>query len=110
MSCRYDCLRLDRINADLIYVQISNGSSKIVKDKRICVTIGGDHSIAIGSINGISEIHSDLAVLWVDAHSDINTPDSTTTGNIHGMSMSFLLKELQSSVSKVPEFSWVTPR
>lgn len=81
-----------------------------MKDNRICLTLGGDHSIGIGTVHGVSEIHNDLAVLWVDAHCDINTTGTTPTGNMHGMSMAFLIKELQNRMKKLEEFSWVTPR
>jgi len=51
--------------------------------------LGGDHSMSIGSIAGIAahckSQNKRLGVIWVDAHSDINTPDSTPSGNIHGM-------------------------
>lgn len=51
--------------------------------------IGGDHSVAIGSIAGLSAAYRKqgkrLGVIWVDAHADMNTPNSTPSGNIHGM-------------------------
>lgn len=47
--------------------------------------IGGDHSVGIGSISGASKHFKELAVIWVDAHGDINTPDSSPSGNFHGM-------------------------
>lgn len=46
---------------------------------------GGDHSIAIGSLAGVSRHNANLAVIWIDAHADINTFDTSPTGNIHGM-------------------------
>ena len=49
--------------------------------------LGGDHSIAIGSIAGLARKHSRLGVLWIDAHSDLNTPDTSPSGNAHGMSL-----------------------
>lgn len=80
-----------------------------MRDGRIPITLGGDHSIAIGTIHGVSEvIQEPLAVLWVDAHTDINTASTTGSGNLHGMSVSFLLKELEKH--SLPEFSWVIPR
>ena len=54
------------------------------------INIGGDHSVAIGSINGILEHNPNTAILWIDAHADINTLESSTTGNIHGMPVAFL--------------------
>jgi len=51
--------------------------------------IGGDHSVAIGSIAGLAAAYKEqgkrLGVIWVDAHADMNTPSSTPSGNIHGM-------------------------
>ncbi|NIG58989.1 arginase-1 isoform X1 [Pontoporia blainvillei] len=65
--------------------------------------------LAIGSISGHARVHPDLCVIWVDAHTDINTPLTTTTGNLHGQPVSFLLKELKGKIPDVPGFSWVTP-
>jgi arginase len=47
--------------------------------------IGGDHCLGMGSIAGASKHFNELAVIWIDAHGDINTPDSSPTCNIHGM-------------------------
>ncbi|MEZ5337974.1 MAG: arginase [bacterium] len=59
------------------------------------IALGGDHSMAIGSIAGIAshcrERNLRLGVLWVDAHADINTPETTPSGNIHGMPMAVSL-------------------
>lgn len=53
------------------------------------IVIGGDHSIAIGTIAGVSEFHrkknDQIGIIWVDAHADMNSPKSSPTGNIHGM-------------------------
>ncbi|MFO7925869.1 MAG: arginase [Halobacteriota archaeon] len=52
--------------------------------------LGGDHSIAIGSVNGASK-ERDVGVLWIDAHGDFNTPETTLSGNIHGMPVAAML-------------------
>ena len=49
------------------------------------LVLGGDHSIAIGTLSGISERHKNLGVIWYDAHADMNTSDTSPSGNIHGM-------------------------
>ena len=59
------------------------------------LTLGGDHSIAIGTLSGMSRairerLNKDLAVIWVDAHADINTPEQSASGNIHGMPLAYL--------------------
>ncbi|MBF8982057.1 arginase [Lutibacter sp. B2] len=50
--------------------------------------IGGDHSVGLGSISGASKIYNNLAVIWFDAHGDLNTYDTTFSGNVHGMPLS----------------------
>ena len=62
---------------------------------KLVLTLGGDHSIAIGTISGTAKairerLGRELAVIWVDAHADINTPETSESGNIHGMPVSFL--------------------
>ncbi|KAK4161635.1 putative arginase [Cladorrhinum sp. PSN259] len=65
------------------------------KEGRLVLTLGGDHSIAIGTIGGTAKairerLGREMAVIWVDAHADINTPETSGSGNIHGMPVSFL--------------------
>src|SRR3954469_10293768 len=59
--------------------------------------LGGDHSLSMGSVNGVArhwrEQGRELFVLWLDAHADYNTPATTITGNMHGMSGAFLCGE-----------------
>jgi len=59
------------------------------------LVLGGDHSLAVGSISGVSEFYrrhnQKIGVLWIDAHSDINTPDTSPSGNVHGMPLASLL-------------------
>jgi arginase len=52
--------------------------------------IGGDHTLAIGSIGGITAA-APAGMLWLDAHADFNTPETTISGNIHGMTLALLL-------------------
>ncbi len=67
----------------------------ILRDNETPIVIGGDHSIAIGSIAGVAsycrEREETMGVLWFDAHADMNTPETSPTGNIHGMPLSALL-------------------
>jgi arginase len=57
--------------------------------------LGGDHSVAAGSVSGVAEFYrrSDqkIGLLWIDAHSDINTPETSPSGNVHGMPLAALL-------------------
>lgn len=49
--------------------------------------LGGDHSLSIGSIAGIAKHYENLGVIWYDAHGDLNTDETSPSGNIHGMSL-----------------------
>jgi arginase len=63
--------------------------------RTIPITIGGDHSLAIGSIAGVSSYYRKLGqsygLVWFDAHGDINTPESSSSGNVHGMPLAVSL-------------------
>src|SRR5579859_5715042 len=54
------------------------------------LVIGGDHSIALGSITGAVKAHGSVGVVWIDAHADFNTDQTTPSGNIHGMPLAAL--------------------
>ncbi|KAE9392007.1 Ureohydrolase [Gymnopus androsaceus JB14] len=72
------------------------------KKGELPVTLGGDHSLAMGTISGTLDAHPNACVIWIDAHADINTSETTESGNIHGMPVSFLL----GLGDKVDEFAW----
>ncbi|KAF2968657.1 hypothetical protein GQX73_g4920 [Xylaria multiplex] len=82
------------------------------KEGRMVLTLGGDHSIAIGTVAGTAKairerLGREIAVIWVDAHADINTPETSDSGNIHGMPVAFatgLAKE-----EKPEYFGWLKP-
>jgi len=73
--------------------------------KAFTLTLGGDHSIAIGSIGGALLSRPELGVIWVDAHGDFNTPETSPSGNIHGMPLSFLSGLMQKY--SLPSFDWL---
>jgi arginase len=72
---------------------------EIIDEGNLPLVIGGDHSIALGTISGVSAAlreegasePPEFGVLWFDAHADINTPETSPTGNIHGMPVALLL-------------------
>lgn len=63
----------------------------IVGSGRFPLVLGGDHSLAIGTIAGLAEHYRELGLLWIDAHSDLNTEATSPSGNIHGMSLAVSL-------------------
>lgn len=78
---------------------------------RLTLTLGGDHSIAIGTIAGTARamretLNREMAVIWVDAHADINTPETSDSGNIHGMPVAFLTGLAKEE--KEEYFGWIT--
>jgi arginase len=62
-----------------------------LEEGRIPVVLGGDHSIALGTLGGLAARRGPGAVLWFDAHGDLNTPDTTPSGNVHGMPLAAAL-------------------
>lgn len=67
------------------------------------LNVGGDHGMALGTIHGLLMNRPDRVVVWADAHGDINTPESSPSGNFHGMPLSFLLNISQ----KREVFPWL---
>ena len=77
--------------------ETSKRAYAMAKSGAIPIFLGGDHSLSMGSVNGVARHwHAqkrELFVLWLDAHADYNTPATTITGNMHGMSGAFLCGE-----------------
>ena len=55
------------------------------------LVLGGDHSVALGTLGGLASLHGPGGVLWLDAHGDLNTPETTPSGNVHGMPLAAAL-------------------
>ncbi|XP_060030755.1 arginase-2, mitochondrial [Erinaceus europaeus] len=105
----YNNLIVNPRSVGLANQELAEVVSRAVSGGYSCVTVGGDHSLAIGTISGHARHCPDLCVIWVDAHADINTPLTTSSGNLHGQPLSFLLRELQDKVPQLPGFSWIKP-
>ena len=59
--------------------------------RAIPLVLGGDHSVALGDLGGLASVHGPGGVLWIDAHADINTPETSPSGNVHGMPLAAAL-------------------
>ncbi|MGF9715041.1 arginase [Paenibacillus naphthalenovorans] len=72
-------------------VKVNEALAAQIKDVlergRFPLVLGGDHSIAIGTLAGLAQHYRSIGVIWFDAHADLNTPDTSPSGNIHGMSL-----------------------
>ncbi|KAJ9646908.1 Arginase, catabolizes arginine to ornithine and urea [Knufia peltigerae] len=82
------------------------------REGRMVLTLGGDHSIAIGTIAGTAKAireryngRKEIGVIWVDAHADINTPETSDSGNVHGMPVAFLTGLAKSEERDI--FGWL---
>ncbi|KAK4315946.1 hypothetical protein Pmani_012858 [Petrolisthes manimaculis] len=92
--------------AVLTYNQrLSSKVGEVLKDGRLCVTVGGDHSIAIGTIHGHAHTNPEhqVVVLWVDAHADLNSGTTSPSGNMHGMPAAFHITNLSSRHAKLQD-------
>jgi arginase len=65
--------------------------AKADADGYLPLTLGGDHSIAMGTLGGMAKTHGPGGVLWIDAHGDLNTPKTSPSGNVHGMPLAAAL-------------------
>lgn len=65
--------------------------AELTKTEQFPLIFGGDHSMAIGTLAGLADKYNNLGVIWYDAHSDINTEETSPSGNIHGMPLAVSL-------------------
>lgn len=65
--------------------KLADKVSEVLSKKRFPLVLGGDHSIAIGTLAGLANNYENLGVIWYDAHADMNTEETSPSGNIHGM-------------------------
>jgi arginase len=75
--------------------QLATDVKKALEDGELPIVLGGDHSIAIGSFAGVTSFfrqrEETVGLIWFDAHADMNTPETSPSGNIHGMPLAVLL-------------------
>lgn len=76
-----------------------------LRKRQLALTLGGDHSLAMGTVSGTLAVYPNACLIWIDAHADLNTPESTESGNLHGCPVSFLL----GIAGKVPGYEWIKP-
>lgn len=88
---------------------LQNVVCRSLEQNRLPIVLGGDHCIAIGSISGTARFHRQrnqrVGVIWIDAHADMNTPDSSPSGNIHGMPLTSVLGDGHALLTQIGGFS-----
>lgn len=78
-------LRKNEIEINKTTKKIFNLAKSILNNNEFPILIGGDHSVAIGSALASQEFYKNIGIIWIDAHGDFNTFETTPSGNIHGM-------------------------
>ncbi|HTK11146.1 MAG TPA: arginase [Ktedonobacteraceae bacterium] len=73
-----------------VSLDLANVISTGLQEQEFPLILGGDHSIALGSIMGVARVHPNIGIIWIDAHADFNTDETTPSGNIHGMILAAL--------------------
>ncbi len=71
-------------------VDLNERVRKALSRRQFPLVLGGDHSLSIGSVGGAAAEVEDLGLIWFDAHGDINTPENSPSGNLHGMPLAAL--------------------
>src|SRR6201993_103290 len=68
---------------------------KTLESGKVPIVLGGDHSVAAGTVAGVAEFYrrqeQRIGLIWIDAHSDMNTPDTSPSGNVHGMPLAAIM-------------------
>jgi arginase len=82
---------------------------KTLEAGKVPVVLGGDHSVAAGTVAGVAQFYrkqdQKIGLIWIDAHADINTPDSSPSGNVHGMPLAAILGLGPPELSDICDFS-----
>jgi len=82
---------------------------KALESDHVPLVLGGDHSVAAGTVAGVAEFYrrkeQKIGLIWIDAHSDINTPDSSPSGNVHGMPLAAIMGLGPSELGNIFNFS-----
>ena len=82
---------------------------KTLEAEKIPLTLGGDHSVAAGTVAGVAEYYrrqnQRIGLIWIDAHTDINTPDTSPSGNVHGMPLAAIMGLGPPELSNIFNFS-----
>jgi len=91
-----------------VCTNLSNKVKSILEANEFPLIIGGDHSIAMGTVSGVSSFYHDqnkkIGLIWFDAHGDMNTPGTSPSGNIHGMPLSHLLGQGDEDLKNIAGF------
>jgi arginase len=86
--------------------RISELVSSVTRAGSVPLVLGGDHSVALGTLAGLREAHGPGGAIWIDAHGDLNSPETSPSGNVHGM---VLAAALGHAGARFSEDGWGLP-
>ena len=84
--------------------ELASAVNKVIESNSFPLIFGGDHSIAIGTLAGVSKHYKNLGVIWYDAHGDLNTSETSPSGNIHGMPLAISLGVGHSALTNIANY------
>ncbi|MDB2414990.1 arginase [Rickettsiales bacterium] len=93
----------------LLYLQVT----KSLKSKKFPVTLGGDHSMAIATWSAVTDYYKateSFGLIWIDAHMDAHTQETSHSGAVHGMPLSYLLGYGNDEISKICDITKINPK
>lgn len=96
-------LRIDEVVRTICF-ELANEVATFIKQKKFFTVIGGDHTCAIGTWSGVHNVlhtEGDVGLVWIDAHMDSHTPETTESGRIHGMPLACLLGHGYSTLTSI---------
>ncbi|WP_409252563.1 arginase [Bacillus sp. SCS-153A] len=85
--------------------KLADKVDEVISGNDFPLVLGGDHSIAIGTLAGVSKHYENLGVIWYDAHGDLNTSETSPSGNIHGMPLAVSLGIGDESLTRIGGYS-----
>ena len=86
--------------------RVADEVAAAVEADQLPLVLGGDHSVALGTLGGLARAHGPGGVLWLDAHADLNGPETTPSGNVHGMPLAAALDIAGASFARA---AWPLP-
>lgn len=82
---------------------------RVLESDKFPLVLGGDHSVAVGTVSGVSHVFrkrgEKIGVIWIDAHADMNTPESSPSGNVHGMPLACCVGKGPRELTNVFDYS-----
>lgn len=93
MKHALEVVNISKALADEIYATVAEGYYPLI--------VGGDHSIAIGTLAGLTAFYRNMGIIWFDAHADLNTEASSPSGNMHGISLAVGLGQAKLALSDI---------